>query len=1282
MSIDVVYGPPHADCEFCTLKATCREQRRFVTSAVGAKYREGGLMIVGEFPDRMDVQRGQPFSGRTGQLLDALLDAAGIDPDTTWKTLALLGRPADVSAKGLKGIEQNVYACLARLDLEIEAARPRVIVTLGQIGLDALTGTTYTKRSLVDNPCDFCSPIDRKVGPVLQCFDGDCRHIVPVPDNARTDEHAAKVWAQDWLTSVGHACPKCQTSMKRAKPKRVKCPTCGGKKKIEHHETLFESERVLTGRNGVVGAVFSAADLPGDLAKHGVKYMIPTYAPNLLLIPTRDGATAGKFLVGGQYAARPAVDHLKKAKELLTRHARFDVTVRSTEGMSFERAAQTIAAYTAEPGDFAVDIETDSRNGPWKTTNIVCIGIHRIGQEEALVVDTRLVGGGWNEGNPIIEALYRFMDSPKHGKVFHNGAYDRVVMARLWGFDLNGVIGDTMVAHNACYPDEEHGLGFCAHELTDAPAWKGGHVSNKDFDAHATLSGYRTFEELALYNARDLRATDLVWQKLQHRLIVEKTEAVNESDMIMTELGIAMELAGLPLSQTALAKVDAEQSVEAATLLEEMRRLTKKGDFLPSGDQLLWALYDPNGPCQLPVLTTTATGRPSADKDALRAHAKHPFVQALMKHKVLEYNLSHFVRSPDLAVQEDGRLHPQWKVTGARTGRWTSKPNCFSGDTELLTEHGWVRFDAVDPANAPKVAQYDVDTKRISWTAADAWVKKRAPEELLHIETTATSLLVTPEHRCLVLDRSGVPKVVPATAYPKDHRQLHAGVFAPSRGHRGAPDELVRFMVALQADAYAGRRKQDGSWPWQIRVDKLRKVGRLRQVLGAVVAYKYVKREYAHRTRHEFSFTLPPEVQQQLAPWLDIETKRWTARWLTHAPIAMRETFLRELHHWDGCHGREIGSTMYSTSDQHNADMVQAVLAVTGYRARRRAYRSKRANTRTNWQIDGQERADSWTTTHTKTASHGHEYVYCVAVPSSFIVVRHAGCVSITGQCQNWPKWMRTAFVAPQGRKLVGADQAQLEMRIVASLAGDANLIHRCITADEDDKLNPDCDPHSYVASLVFGDAFTKLDRFDPAHYKPKPGEPKCKCQKCRRSVLRDIVKRVVYGLNYGAGAQTVLAAIYSAGYDGPPLDVAFIERVVVIYFKAFPGIPTWREKTLKTALTAREVRSPLLGRHRLFPLGDAEPSVIYNYPIQAGGADVMAKGLTALHVELPKVDPSALFIAQIHDAIYVECDETKAEAVARCIERCMSFDLAFVDGAPPMKYVATATIGTNLAEV
>jgi DNA polymerase-1 len=273
---------------------------------------------------------------------------------------------------------------------------------------------------------------------------------------------------------------------------------------------------------------------------------------------------------------------------------------------------------------------------------------------------------------------------------------------------------------------------------------------------------------------------------------------------------------------------------------------------------------------------------------------------------------------------------------------------------------------------------------------------------------------------------------------------------------------------------------------------------------------------------------------------------------------------------------------------------------------------------------------------------------------------------------------MRAAFIAPKGRKLVGADQSQLEMRVIAALSGDPELIRRCATANEKDKLNPDCDPHSYMAMKTFGLAFTNKSKSDPNHYKAAPGQKPCKCETCGRSLLRDIVKRVVYGLNYGAGAQTVLDAIYDGGYDGPPLTIAEIERVTRIYFNEFPGVPRWRNETLKDAMNNREVRSPLFGRHRIFPLGAVEPSVVYNYPIQSGGADIMAYGMIRLMPRLADADPTAVLIAQVHDAIYIECDEDCAEAVASLVTETMSNELVLSEGAPAMPYVMQAHIGDD----
>ncbi|MCA9639721.1 MAG: hypothetical protein KC492_03475, partial [Myxococcales bacterium] len=87
----------------------------------------------------------------------------------------------------------------------------------------------------------------------------------------------------------------------------------------------------------------------------------------------------------------------------------------------------------------------------------------------------------------------------------------------------------------------------------------------------------------------------------------------------------------------------------------------------------------------------------------------------------------------------------------------------------------------------------------------------------------------------------------------------------------------------------------------------------------------------------------------------------------------------------------------------------------------------------------------------------------------------------------------------------------------------------------------------------------------------------------------------VIYAVNYGSGAETVHENIYNKGYEGPPITVAMVQDVMVAIFSEFPGLVRYREETLRQARETGELRSPLLFRHRIFPLGDIEATVAYN---------------------------------------------------------------------------------------
>lgn len=953
------FGPDLAECSVCELAEQCAVGKS-CTSWVGPDYREGGLMIVGEGPGAKEVQIGQPFVGPAGRLLNALLTSVDYDRNACWLTNATLCYPPFAPGKEQAKSSLNdrfptaIYACLPRLEAEIMEARPRVILTLGQAALIALTGYELHKTKLVNFACD-CDPVTRGLGAGFECALGDCSWFELCPtEDYKSD--SAKAWRTALIDKYGGVCPNCQSNIKKLQIKKsIKCRLCGGRKRREEQFTTFEHDYPLIGREGVAGAVFRTEALPSRLDEFGVKYVVPTYHPSFCLrTVSKDKLGGANKRIGGQYAARASTAHIQKAIELLRRDAvNFDVNP------LISNDPKVVKKWLAAPGTYSVDIETDSYDGIYNCSLITCIGFSRVDRMQSLVVDGRnykdLATKNWGVGDPLLDVIQEFLLDETKMKVFWNGNYDRIGLRLLWGMDVAGPVRDGMVAHNVLYPDEEHGLGFAAHELTDAPAWKPQHKKPPKGTLHA-LSGYGTFEALAKYNAKDTRLTVLTDEKMcgadgQHGLLsVEGAglHTVHEVDLQMTEVAFEMQWAGLPLNDNAREKVRKENAEHVDTALAKMRKIAGRDDYSPTGKALEWALYDPAGPCGFVVPRRTKTGKPGTAKEDLFKFGNHPFVQSLLMWRKHDYHRSHYIESDKLVTAFDGRIHPVWKPWGARTGRWSSEPNF-----------------------------------------------------------------------------------------------------------------------------------------------------------------------------------------------------------------------------------------------------------------------------------------------------------------------------------QNWPKYLRAMVLAPFGRRIVGADYSQLELRIMAAMSGDPNLIRRCAEADESDKLNPDKDPHAYMAERVFGSSYR--DAYNQSA-NDKDGSDRCK-------VLRDIVKRTVYGLNYGSGAQTVLDAIYDGGYEGPPITLNIIKRVIDTYFTEFPGVPSWRDNILRVATQERRITSPILGRHRIFPLGQVEATVAYNFPIQAGAADIMNLRVWEVYRGLKDIDPTAVLIAQVHDAIYAECDEARANEVARFIEETLTVEWSLVAGAPKMPFVASAAISENWKE-
>ncbi len=95
-------------------------------------------MIIGEAPGAEEDARGEPFVGRAGQLLNAMLRAIGMSRDTVYITNIVKCRPP----KNRDPKPEEMLACSPYLSQQIGLVKPRVILAVGRVAAQHLLGST------------------------------------------------------------------------------------------------------------------------------------------------------------------------------------------------------------------------------------------------------------------------------------------------------------------------------------------------------------------------------------------------------------------------------------------------------------------------------------------------------------------------------------------------------------------------------------------------------------------------------------------------------------------------------------------------------------------------------------------------------------------------------------------------------------------------------------------------------------------------------------------------------------------------------------------------------------------------------------------------------------------------------------------------------------------------------------------------------------------------------------------------------------------------------------
>jgi DNA polymerase-1 len=208
----------------------------------------------------------------------------------------------------------------------------------------------------------------------------------------------------------------------------------------------------------------------------------------------------------------------------------------------------------------------------------------------------------------------------------------------------------------------------------------------------------------------------------------------------------------------------------------------------------------------------------------------------------------------------------------------------------------------------------------------------------------------------------------------------------------------------------------------------------------------------------------------------------------------------------------------------------------------------------------------------------------------------------------------RHLFYAGKGRKIVGADYSQMELRNIAEVTDDPLLLNA---------FNTGADMHVLMAEKVLGRELKK-------------GE-------------RNLGKAVNFGVRSYGGSKNAL--IRSALMYGILLTEEEANKYVQEIRKASQEIQNWGIRITKQAERDGYLQTPI-GHRRYFE--EVRETQTRNTVIQTFSAGIMKQALVEIYRILKQDFTDAWIVLQVYDEVVIDCKEEDAEAIKEIIEREM----------------------------
>lgn len=235
---------------------------------------------------------------------------------------------------------------------------------------------------------------------------------------------------------------------------------------------------------------------------------------------------------------------------------------------------------------------------------------------------------------------------------------------------------------------------------------------------------------------------------------------------------------------------------------------------------------------------------------------------------------------------------------------------------------------------------------------------------------------------------------------------------------------------------------------------------------------------------------------------------------------------------------------------------------------------------------------------------------------------------------------IRKAFIAPENYVLLDADYSQIELRLLAHLSGDENMIQAFLQEE---------DIHTTTATRIFS-------------VTPEQVEPSM------RAAAKTVNFSIVYGISDFGLAQDLGISLKEA------------HHYITHYYDQYPRIRSYLDSLKQMAYDKGYVET-MFGRRRYVTelkspnrnLRNFGERAAMNTPVQGSAADIIKIAMNRISYFLEEAGLDARLILQVHDELIVECHQSQIEEASKLLKEAME---GAIDLSVPL--IAEVNVGQN----